>query len=305
MTQVGTPKHDPIPIGEVAKPPFARLPDPSAMFACRAERLKSLAERHELSSYLAFLAELCGIQHRVQDGLPETDPPAADTIARAREFGMPPLDRARLTRDAALDATWERFLARADAMAMPDNARLALGRVKAADPAAEAAMITAVLSNAIPVEALAEHVFVAAVLQVHFARLASQLDASSLVPVGDGACPACGSPLVSSLVVGWRGAENTRFCACSLCGTLWNYPRVRCTLCGATQGIAYQEIAGGPGTIKAETCESCRGYVKILHQQNDPALDPLADDVATLALDLLVRDLGYRRGAVNPFLLGY
>jgi len=27
--------------------------------------------------------------------------------------------------------------------------------------------------------------------------------------------------------------------------------------------------------------------------------------VASLALDLLVREQGYRRGAVNPFLLGY
>jgi len=305
MTQVGTPKHDQIPIGEVAKPPFARLPDPLAMFARRADRLKSLAERHELRSYLAFLAELCGIQHRLQDGLADADPPAADAIARAREFGMPPLDRARFTRDAALDAAWQRLLAMADEMAMPDSARLALARVKASGAVAEAAMIGAVLSNAIPVEALAEHVFVAAVLQVHFAHLASQLDAKTLVPIGDGVCPACGSPPVSSMVVGWRGAHASRFCACSLCGTLWNYPRVKCTLCGATQGIAYQEIAGGPGTIKAETCESCRGYVKILHQQNDPLLDPLADDVATLALDLLVRDLGYRRGAVNPFLLGY
>lgn len=305
MTQVGTPKHDPIPIGEVAKPPFARLPDPLAIFARRAARLKSLAERHELRSYLAFLAELCGIQHRIQDGLPAADPPAADAIAHARQFGMPPLDRPRFTRDAALDAAWERLLAMAHEMAMPEGARRALERVKAANPATEAAMIGAVLSNAIPVEALAEHVFVAAVLQVHFTRLASQLDAAALVPVGDGACPACGSAPLSSVVVGWHGAHATRFCICSLCGTLWNYPRIRCVLCGATQGIAYQEIAGGPGTIKAETCESCRGYVKILHQQNDPLLDPLADDVATLALDLMVRDLGYRRGAVNPFLLGY
>ena len=36
-----------------------------------------------------------------------------------------------------------------------------------------------------------------------------------------------------------------------------------------------------------------------------PMLDPVADDVATLALDLLLRDLGYRRGAVDPFLLGF
>ena len=37
----------------------------------------------------------------------------------------------------------------------------------------------------------------------------------------------------------------------------------------------------------------------------DPALEPVADDVASLALDLLVREAGYRRGGINPFLLGY
>jgi FdhE protein len=180
-----------------------------------------------------------------------------------------------------------------------------LQQVKSAADADQAAMMNAVLSNAIPVETLAQHVFVAAALQVHFARLAARLDAGALVPVGDGVCPACGGPLVSSMIVGWSGAQSARFCACSLCGMLWNYPRVRCTLCGATKGIAYQEIADGPATVKAETCESCHGYVKILHQHKEPTLDPVADDVATLALDLLLRDLGYRRGAVDPFLLGY
>jgi FdhE protein len=192
-----------------------------------------------------------------------------------------------------------------DSIAMPDAARLTLERVKTAGEADQAAMMSAVLSSAIPVEKLAEHVFVAAALQVHFARLAARLDAGALVPVGDGVCPACGGPHVSSIVVGWSGAQSARFCACSLCGTLWNYPRVRCTLCSATKGIAYQEIVGGPAAVKAETCESCRGYVKILHQHKEPTLDPVADDVATLALDLLLRDLGYRRGAVDPFLLGY
>jgi FdhE protein len=305
MTQVGTPKHDPIPIGEVAKPPFARLPDPLAMFARRAQRLKALADGHELSSYLLFLAELSGAQHRIQEGLPDTKPPPADALARSRQFGMPPLDRLRFMRDTAIDVARGRLLEMAGNITMPDAARHALGRVKVTDPAGEAAMINAVLSNAIPVEALAEHVFVAAVLQVHFARCAAQLDAKTLVPVGEGACPTCGGPPVSSMVVGWPGAHDARFCACSLCGTLWNQPRVKCMLCGSTKGIAYQEIASGPTTVKAETCESCRGYVKILHQRNDPSLDPVADDVATLALDLLLRDCAYRRGAVNPFLLGY
>jgi FdhE protein len=303
MTQVG--KHDPIPIGEVAKPPFARLPDPATMFARCAARLTSLADGHELRSYLVFLAELCAAQHRVQDGLPAVEPPDDGVVARAREFGMPPLDRQRFAIDAAMQATSERLLAMAGDIAMPADARLALERLKAADPPSAAAMVSAALSNAIRGEALAEHVFVATVLQVHFARLAATLDAKALVPVGQGACPVCGSPPVGSVVVGWRGAHATRFCACSLCGTLWNYPRVKCTLCGATEGITYQEIASGPATVKAETCGACRGYVKILHQHEDAALDPVADDAATLALDLLLRERGYRRGAVNAFLLGY
>ena len=45
--------------------------------------------------------------------------------------------------------------------------------------------------------------------------------------------------------------------------------------------------------------------MKILQQVQNPALDPVADDVASLALDVLLRERGYRRGAVNPFLLGY
>jgi FdhE protein len=215
------------------------------MFARRAERLRVLADGHELQSYLIFLADVCDAQHRSQSGLPDAELPDADAIARARQFKMPPLDRSRFTRDAAFDAVWERLIAMADRIAMPQGARIALDRVLAADPAVAAAMVGAVLENAIPAEALAEHVFVAAALQVHFARLAAQLDAKALVPVGEGACPACGGPPVSSMVVGWSGALNTRFCACSLCGTLWNYPRIKCTLCGATEGIAYQEIAGG------------------------------------------------------------
>jgi FdhE protein len=81
--------------------------------------------------------------------------------------------------------------------------------------------------------------------------------------------------------------------------------RIKCVLCESTAGIAYEELDGGPDTVKAETCESCHGYVKILHQHKNPQLEPVADDIATLGLDILLRESGYRRGAVNPFLLGY
>jgi FdhE protein len=305
MSKVGTPRHDAVPIGEIAEPPFARLPDPSTLFQARTERFQALAAQHELAPFLLFLAGISSCQHQLQDGLPGTDLPAAEDRERAREHAMPPLDRGRFTADAAFDATLGRLLQLAAGVDMPDTARAALGRVIAADAAARIAMARAVLANEIPVADFADHVFVAAALQVHYARLASGLEAKRLVPVGDGACPACGGAPVSSIVVGSQGAHNSRFCVCSLCATQWHYVRIKCTLCGSTKGISYREVEGGGGTIWAETCESCHGYVKILHQQKNVALDPVADDVASLGLDLLLREGEYRRGSVNLFLLGY
>jgi FdhE protein len=227
-----------------------------------------------------------------------------DVLDRARDFGMPPLDRNQAQMDDALGETLNRLFDAVAPLAKPVEAQAALERVKAATPEQLGDIVRGVLADSIPADAIAEHAYVAAGLQVHFARLAAKLDPSRLVRVSDGACPCCGGPPTSSLVVGWMGAEGTRYCSCSLCGTLWNVVRVKCVLCGSAKGIGYQEIEGGPGTVKAECCDSCRGYVKILYQQKDAGLDPVADDIASLGLDLLLRDGEYRRGGFNPFLLG-
>jgi FdhE protein len=305
MKKAGMPRYDPVPIGEVARPPFACLPDPGRLFHGRAVRFAALSAGHPLAAYLQFLAGIADAQHRVQEGLPTPDLLADGAPERARAFATPPLDRDRVVADPAWAPTLDALCARVAAVDMPQTARAVLGRIMRADAATRERMVRAVLFNSIPIEAVAEHVYVAAALQVHFARLATRLDASRLVPAGEGVCPACGGPPVSTLVVGWRGAQATRFCACALCGTLWNYVRIKCALCGSTQGISYQEIDGGAPSVKAETCDSCRSYVKILHQNEDPALEPVADDVATLGLDLLLREAGYRRGGVNFFLHGH
>ena len=305
MSEVGAPRHAAVPIGDPAVPPFVRLPDPSVVFMRRSHRLRVLARDHQLAPYLGFLAELAAIQHGIQDGLPGVEPVAPDVLARAREHAMPPLDRGRFTPDQACDLTLERVLAACGSCTMPTAASDALARVRNADAVGLAAMTRSVLADSVPIEALAEHVLVAAALQVHFARLAARLDAARLVPVGDGVCPVCGGPPVSSVIVDWHGAHGARFCACSLCATLWHHVRVKCTVCGSTKGISYQEVEGGLGAVKAECCDECRSYVKIFDQRTDPALDPVADDVASLGLDLLVRDTGLRRGGVDHFLLGY
>jgi len=305
MSKAGSLRPDPTVIGDVAAPPFARLPDPVHLFAARAERFRTVAESHKLAPYLRFLGRLSNCQHCLQEGLPEPDMPAADALARAHEHAMPPLDRSRFTADAALDATVDRLFKLAAEIDMPDSARAALDRARAADAPARDEMVRAVLAEAIPVETMADHVYIAAALQVHFARAAARLDVDALVPIGDGACPSCGAAPVTSAIVGWQGAHGTRFCTCSLCATQWHVVRIKCVLCGSTRGVAYEELDGGPANVKAETCENCHGYMKILHQHKDPALEPVADDIATLALDILLREGGYRRGAVNSFLLGY
>lgn len=301
----GSPRPDPTAIGTVSTPPFVRLPDPVQLFANRAARFRQHAPGNPLKPYLELLAALSDLQAAVQNGQPQPTPPAADLLDRAAANAMPPLNRSDFKPNEEFDGLFVRLIEGAKALDMPDEARAALDRLIEADRDMRNKMVGNVLADAIPVEALAEHVFVAAAVQVHFARLAALLDPASLKPVGDGVCPSCGGAPVSSSIVDWPNAHGTRFCTCSTCATMWNYVRAKCTLCGSTKDISFREVDGAGGTVKAEICGACRGYVKVLYQDRDPALDPVADDVATLGLDILVKELGYRRGGVNPFLVGY
>src|SRR5262249_51212909 len=159
--------------------------------------------------------------------------------------------RTRFRADAALAATLDRLFALAEQIDMPDDARSALLRGRDAPAARRDEMVRSALAGTVPVETLADHVYIAAALQVHFARCAARLDSGSLVPVGEGACPACGSGPIASTIVGWSGAYGSRFCTCSLCSTQWHSVRIKCVLCCSTKGIGYQELDGGPSTVKA------------------------------------------------------
>jgi FdhE protein len=55
--------------------------------------------------------------------------------------------------------------------------------------------------------------------------------------------------------------------------------------------------------VKAETCDECRTYTKILYKDKDPESESFADDLATLGLDVLVGEAGWARATPNPFLV--
>ena len=291
-------------IGEEAKPPFAVLPDPSTLFLNRSKRLRTLAPGHILESYLNFAGDVTEAQHATQATLPAAILPAGSEIQQALDRGIPPLSRPAFEPGEAGELTLRRLLESLRQTDMPQEAGVAIESLAAASSEKLLQLMSGALKDA-PVDNAAERVLILAGLQVHFSRLAAQLPAERLQPAGDGECPVCGSAPMTSSVVSWPGAHSTRFCSCSLCGTMWHVVRIKCVLCGSTEGIDYHLIEGRPDTVKAEACDKCGRYVKVLYQVKDRTLDPLSDDVASLDLDVLLAGEGWKRGGQNLFLLGY
>lgn len=295
-------KPDPSMIGGVAKVPLARLPDPVALFTTRAERFEFLADHNpNLSGYLRFLGGIARAQASLAARLPQPAPPL--DIEQARANQMPPLDRNAMR--AGLSAALDALLPALAQIDMPAPARLALEALRDASPADRDWVLTNVLTDTIPDDSVAPHLFAAAALQVHAAMLAGMLHVEQLVAIRTGVCPACGGRAAATVVTENIGAEGARYCACATCQTLWNEVRVKCTCCGSTKGITYRSVETDEATIKAECCRECGKWVKIMYQNKNPTLEPIADDVASLGLDLMMRDSDWTRGSFNPYLMGF
>ncbi|MBM3604386.1 MAG: formate dehydrogenase accessory protein FdhE [Alphaproteobacteria bacterium] len=304
MTTTAVP--NPSAIGGVPKAPLAFLPQPKQVFSLRAKRLDFLAGNGgNLAPYLGLLSALVGLQARLADQLPAAVPLSADRVRLARESRMPPIDRRPLATDPDLHAVLDRVLAEAANLDMPEPARLALSAVTAAPLADRHWLLDNILSDQIPDDSVAPHLFAAVAVQLHLARLAATLDAAQLVPIRTGVCPSCGGRPATSSVIGIGGLDGVRYAACACCQTQWNEVRLTCLCCGSTKGISYRSVETIEATVRAEVCTECDSWVKILYQNKNHSLEPVADDVASLGLDLMMRDTDLRRGGFNPFLIGY
>jgi FdhE protein len=145
--------------------------------------------------------------------------------------------------------------------------------------------------------------FIGAALQAYWLHLVTTLGADAFgrleVPH---LCPACGSVPIVSVVRSSASDHGLRYLTCSLCNTQWHAVRIKCVFCDTTKGIAYYGIEGGNAAVKAESCETCHGYLKILYMEKGPHMDALADDVASVALDVLMAEAGVSRRGRNFFL---
>ena len=288
--------------------PRLRQPE-SDLYATRAARLRALAADSPVAGYLELMAALADAQQATlkaiaDPGLPGASPARIDL---AQAHGMPPLQAVGWERDprwlALLDDILKALQARTD---LPEEAVRVCTELRSA--IAESAesiedQADALLSEREVDVNSAAAPFIMGALQVYFTDLARRFDPRQM-PVASpfGVCPMCGSMPVASVVRVGGKSEGLRYLCCSLCATQWHLVRVTCSHCESTKDISYQSIEGRSEAIKAEACESCHTYRKIFYQEKDLHVDPVADDLASLMLDVLMGEAGYTRASGNPLL---
>jgi FdhE protein len=240
-----------------------------------------------------MIAALVAAQHEALAGLPAGTLPGPTTGA--------PLDPASLVRDETWRVALARILQRIDVAALPGPAQQARAALAGVSNDQLEALADRFLGGDVRPGQAAEMVFVAAALQVAWTRMAALLDVAALDPADSGQCPACGSPPVAGMIAPGGTKFGHRHLHCSLCATSWRYVRTRCVHCGSTAKISFRQFAG-TSYLRAECCEACKGYSKVFYVESARTLEPLADDLGSLGLDVLVGEEGFSRVA-NPFVL--
>jgi FdhE protein len=290
--------------GGVTAPDSIILPDPAQRFADTAARLEVLATGHAMEDWLRFLARLAQAQHEAATSLP---PPAgidSAIVGQAVEARMPPIAADGHRREPVWQNGLALILRQFEDFSLPDRAMAVIADLRGRDSQAVETLATAFLHGDLNAGEVGHALYVAAALQVYFTRIAASLSATALRLLEQrGLCPCCGSTPVSGLITASGPTPGTRYLVCSLCSAAWNHVRVVCITCSESRAIVLEGIDGDGGSVKAETCGDCHTYAKMLYQMTDTKVDPFADDLATLTLDVLMAEAGWSRHAANPFLL--
>ncbi|SUD67137.1 formate dehydrogenase accessory protein FdhE [Pseudomonas putida] len=287
-------------------PPFLHLP-PANLFELRAMRLEQLAAGHALGDYLRLIARLCRIQQQLVDNPPGGLPVADDRQRLCISHGLPPLAADGLVREGPWLAWLQALIDHFDGEANGPLAA-ALLALRGSDDSQRKGWGSALLAGQYDAVPAALVPFLGAALQAAWSSWLLALPAVELKPSGSQAqCPACGSPAMAGVVRN-RGKHNgLRYLACSLCACEWHVVRVKCVYCESSKGLCYTSLeddrhAPGKAPLRAECCPGCNTYLKQNYLENDAAAEPLADDLASLALDIRLGEEGFHRLAPNLML---
>ncbi|MGL4475926.1 MAG: formate dehydrogenase accessory protein FdhE, partial [Shewanella sp.] len=117
-------------------------------------------------------------------------------------------------------------------------------------------------------------------------------------------CPVCGSHPVASVIKD-EPRSGLRYLHCSLCESEWHQIRAECTCCGENKGVFLWAETETKAAIRIESCDTCKGYTKMMFTDINPRLEAAVDDLASLVMDKHVVEQGYCATTVNPLLLAH
>jgi len=298
-----------LPQGQLAKgeaitaervPPllFPRLKN---LYSRRAARLYQLAEKNPLGDYLRFAAVIASAQEIVL----YDHPLQMDLHARLSEsaaLDKPPLDSQTLPRDAH----WRRLLQSLIAEMKPEMTGQALAVLENLEKTSAnelETMASALLAGDFALVSSDKSPFIWAALSLYWAQMAALIPGKAYTESHGQRpfCPVCGSVPVAGMVHIGARQDDERYLHCNLCESEWLAVRGKCSNCQQSDNLHdWSQNAVSP--VKVESCGDCGTYMKMLSQEKDPAVEPVADDLASLVFDARMEQEGFSRSSLNPFL---
>jgi len=292
------------PSGGVKAPASIVLPDPVQRFSRTAERLERLADGHAAEGWLAFMAEASRAQAEAAAALPTSRAPDDIAIAQAVAARVPPIAADGHRRDMAWRDGLAVMFESIDATLFPASAATTIADLRRRDATEMEGLADAFLRGGLDPGDAGAIFWIAAALQVYFTGLAVTLRASDLrLLERRDLCPCCGSTSSASVIAASGQNPGARYLHCSLCSTAWHHTRAVCIVCGGARTLSLRGVEGDSGLARAETCDECGTYAKVFYEAKDAGVDPYADDLATLGLDMMVGEAGWSRHAPHPLLL--
>ncbi|WP_032092732.1 formate dehydrogenase accessory protein FdhE [Necropsobacter rosorum] len=278
--------------------PALLFSNPKNIYSRRAARLKALAENHPLADYLNFAAAVAEAQLDVLNTLPL----AKDQLANQTLAQYVPLNTATWQRDPYWIKALHALLARLK-MGANETVKDVIESLEQCSDDALEQMADALLAQNLSEQLADKAVFLWAALSLYWAQLTEQ------IPHGHNLentqqlhhCPVCGSAPVSSLVH-FGASQGLRYLHCSLCESEWNVMRAQCTNCAQDGNVSYWTLDNEMAAVRAESCGDCNSYLKILFQEKDHNVEPVADDLAAIFLDIELEEKGFARSGQNPFM---
>lgn len=269
--------------------------NPKNLYQRRAKRLRDLAKDHPLSDYLNFAADIVESQLSTL----EKNPLPAHPFKQLNE--IEPLNAKTFQRNNI----WREYLAEIIHEVKPKANEQVLATIEQLEKASSSEledMATKLLTQEFNLVSSDKSVFIWAALSLYWLQLTQQIPHNSQLENTENLhhCPVCGSLPVASIVqIGT--SQGLRYLHCNLCESEWNLVRAQCTNCNSHDKLEMWSLDEELALVRAENCGSCESYLKIMFQEKDPHVEPVADDLASIFLDIEMEGKGLARSGLNPF----